>query len=224
LLNSQPSGFRFRAAGACAWRRALVLGVLIGGGAAAGCRQDMHDGPRFTALQQNPFYADQRSSRPLVDGTVARGQLRDNDVFYTGMSAPNTPVALIPMAVTKETIERGHDRFNVYCTPCHGKTGEGNGMIVQRGYKQPPTLHDARLRASAAGYFYDVMTHGFGQMPDYAAQITPQDRWAVVAYIRALQLSQHATLADVPEADRGKLDAGPSSHTPGAAEGAPKHD
>ena len=102
---------------------------------------------------------------------MARGQLRDNDVFYTGMTAPNAPVALIPMAVTHETVERGRDRFNVYCAPCHGRTGEGNGMIVQRGYKQPPSLHDPRLRAAAAGYFYDVMTHGFGQMPDYAAQI-----------------------------------------------------
>jgi mono/diheme cytochrome c family protein len=189
----------------------------------------MHDAPRFTALQQNPFYADQRSARQLIEGTVARGQLRDNDIFYTGMTAPNTPVALIPMAVTRETVERGHDRFNVYCTPCHGRTGEGNGMIVQRGYKQPPSLHDGRLRASGAGYFYDVMTRGFGQMPDYAAQITPKDRWAVVAYIRALQLSQNATLADVPEHDRGALDAGGKpgpSHTPGegAAEGAPKHD
>jgi mono/diheme cytochrome c family protein len=189
----------------------------------------MHDAPRFTALQQNPFYADQRSSRQLIEGTVARGQLRDNDIFYTGMTAPNTPVALIPMAVTRETVERGHDRFNVYCAPCHGRTGEGNGMIVQRGYKQPPSLHDGRLRGSGAGYFYDVMTRGFGQMPDYAAQLTPKDRWAVVAYIRALQLSQNATLADVPEHDRGKLDAGGKpgqSHTPGegAAEGAPKHD
>jgi mono/diheme cytochrome c family protein len=187
--------------------------------ALAGCRQDMHDGPRFTALQQNPFYADQRASRQLIEGTVARGQLRDNDVFYTGMTAPNTPVTLIPMDVTKETIERGRDRFNVYCTPCHGVAGEGNGMIVQRGYKQPPSLHDTRLRGAAAGYYYDVMTRGFGQMPDYAAQITPKDRWAVVAYVRALQLSQHATVADVPEGDRGKLEA-----APGAAEGAPKHD
>ena len=225
---NKASGSRLPAAGLGASRRLLVLGVLLAGATASACRQDMHDAPRFTALQQNPFYADQRSSRPLIDGTVARGQLRDNDAFYTGMTAPNTPVALIPMAVTHETVARGRDRFNVYCAPCHGRTGEGNGMIVQRGYKQPPSFHDPRLRAAAAGYYYDVMTKGFGQMPDYAAQIQPKDRWAVVAYVRALQLSQHATVADVPAADRGKLDAGPSSQsrTPGegAAEGAPKHD
>ncbi len=218
-LKAQGSGLRSS-------RFALaVLGCAL---FAAGCRQDMHDAPRFTALQQNPFYADQRSARPLIDGTVARGQLRANDVFYTGMTAPSTPVALIPMAVTHETVERGRDRFNVYCAPCHSRTGDGNGMIVQRGYKQPPSLHDPRLRAAAAGYFYDVMTKGFGQMPDYAAQLQPKDRWAVVAYVRALQLSQNATLADVPAGDRSKLDAGSSSqsHTPGegAAEGAPKHD
>jgi hypothetical protein len=202
--------------------------MLLVSTAAAGCRQDMHDGPRFTPLQQSDFFPDKRSSRPLVEGTVARGQLRDNDIFYTGMTAPNAPVQLIPMTVTRETIERGHDRFNVYCSPCHGRTGEGTGMIVQRGYKQPPSLHDPRLRASGAGYFYDVMTRGFGQMPDYAAQIAPQDRWAVVAYIRALQLSQHATVADVPDADRGKLEAGQSGEgqqpAHGEAEGAPKHD
>jgi mono/diheme cytochrome c family protein len=193
--------------------------VLVVSAAVGACRQDMHDAPRFTALQQNTFYADQRSARPLIEGTVARGQLRDNDVFYTGMTAPNAPVERIPLAVTRETIERGRNRFNVYCTPCHGHSGEGNGMIVQRGYKAPPSLHDPRLRAAAAGYFYDVMTRGFGQMPDYTAQIAPADRWAVVAYIRALQLSQHATLGDVPDADRGKLEAGQ-----GATEGAPKHD
>ncbi len=200
----------------------MPLLVLLAA-AGAGCRQDMHDAPRYTALQQNDFYPDKRSARPLVEGTVARGQLRESDVFYTGMSAPNVTVERIPMAVTKATIERGRDRYNVYCAPCHAPSGEGTGMIVQRGYKQPPSLHDPRLRAERAGYFYDVMTRGFGQMPDYAAQIAPADRWAVVAYIRALQLSQNASVEDVPAAERAKIDSG-HIEGEGAAEGAPKHD
>jgi mono/diheme cytochrome c family protein len=192
----------------------------------AGCRLDMHDAPRYDPLEESDFFRDRRASRPLVEGTIARGFLRDNDVFYTGMQG-GSPVDRIPIAVTRETIARGQSRFNVYCSPCHGRTGEGTGMIVQRGYKQPTSLHDPRLRNERAGYFFDVMTRGFGQMPDYAAQIAPADRWAVVSYIRALQLSQNANAADLSPEDRSKLDAGQSgrSHTPEeGAEGAPKHD
>jgi mono/diheme cytochrome c family protein len=183
----------------------------------------MHDGPRYNPLQQNDFYPDKRASRQLVDGTVPRGHLRDNEALETGVVA-GAQVESIPAPVTRASIERGRDRFNIYCTPCHGLTGEGNGMIVQRGYKQPTSLHDPRLRGVAAGHLFDVMTKGFGQMPDYAAQVSVQDRWAIVSYIRALQLSQNATIADVPEAERGKLDGGPAPPAPGAAEGAPKHE
>jgi mono/diheme cytochrome c family protein len=195
--------------------RLLALGLLavaVSAGA-AGCRQDMHDAPRFTALQKNDFYADHRSERPLIDGTVARGQLRADDAMYLGKTN-NQFITRLPMPVTAELVARGQDRFNIYCSPCHSKTGNGDGMVVRRGYKQPPSYHDARLRSQPVGYFYDVITHGFGQMPDYAAQIAPADRWAIVAYVRALQLSQHAAVADVAAADRPKLDAPAGSEEP----------
>jgi mono/diheme cytochrome c family protein len=202
---------------------ALACALTASLGAAAGCRQDMHDTPRFEPLEKSDFYADKRSERPLIDGTVARGQLRADDAYYTG-KVNGTPIDKTPMPVTKELLARGQDRYNVYCAPCHSKTGMGDGMVVRRGFKQPPSMHDPRLRMQPVGYFYDVVTKGFGQMPDYAAQIAPPDRWAVAAYLRALQISQHATVADVPDADRGKLDAGadaPAEHKEGAA---PAHD
>jgi mono/diheme cytochrome c family protein len=184
---------------------ACALAVSLGAGTA--CRQDMHDAPRFDPLEKSDFYADQRSARPLIDGTVARGQLRADDVYYTG-KANGQPIAGLPAGITldKALLERGQSRFNVYCAPCHSQTGEGDGMVVRRGYKQPPSLHDPRLRNAQLGYFYDVVTRGFGQMPDYAAQIQPRDRWAVAAYLRALQLSQHATLEDLTADDRHKLE------------------
>jgi mono/diheme cytochrome c family protein len=187
-------------------RFVLVCALAAGVGAAAGCRQDMHDTPRFEPLEKSDFYDDHRSERPLIEGTVARGQLRDDDAFWTG-KVGGAIVDKPPMPVTRELVARGRDRFNIYCAPCHAQTGMGDGMVVRRGYKQPPSMHDPRLRAQPIGYFYDVMTRGFGQMPDYAAQIQPRDRWAVAIYVRALQLSQHSSVADVPEADRPKLDA-----------------
>jgi mono/diheme cytochrome c family protein len=199
----------------------LVCLLTIGGGAA--CRQDMHDTPRYEPLERSDFYADRRSSRPLIEGTVARGLLRADDTFYTG-KAGATPVATLPMPVTRELLQRGRDRYEVYCAPCHSKTGMGDGMVVRRGYKQPPSMHDPRLRAQPVGYFYDVVTRGFGQMPDYAAQIAPQDRWAVAAYLRALQISQHATVADVPAADRPKLEASGQTPKPGQKEGSAAHE
>lgn len=192
-----------RRPGRARWMAVGLLAVSVGAGA---CRQDMHDAPRFDPLEKNDFYADQRSERPLIAGTVARGQLRADDAFYTGKTG-ETLVAAMPLPVTTELVARGQDRFNVYCAPCHSQTGMGDGMVVRRGYKQPTSFHDPRLRAQPVGYFYDVITRGFGQMPDYAAQIAAKDRWAIVAYVRALQVSQHATVADVSEADRPKLDA-----------------
>ena len=171
-----------------------LLGVL----ALAGCRQDMHDQPRFKPLAESDFYADLRSSRAPVDGTVARGQVHEDTYFYTGKIGAN-PGNYMPseVPVNAETLARGRERFNIYCAPCHSRTGDGNGMVVQRGYRHPPSYHDVRLRQAPLGYFFDVMTNGFGAMPDYAAQIPPRDRWCIVAYIRALQLSQNATAADV---------------------------
>jgi mono/diheme cytochrome c family protein len=171
------------------WLGLLAILVL------AGCRQDMHDQPRFKTLAMNDFYPDLRSARNPVDGTVARGQLHDDVYFYTGKVGDN-PGDYMPFQVTEDVLTRGHERFNIYCAPCHSRVGDGNGMVVQRGYRHPPTFHQDRLRKAPLGYFFDVMTNGFGAMPDYAAQIPPRDRWSIVAYIRALQLSQDATQAD----------------------------
>jgi len=164
----------------------------------AGCRQDMHDQPRFKALAESDFYADLRSARAPVEGTVARGQLHEDTYFYTGKIDANPGNYMPPeVPVNEETLARGRERFNIYCAPCHSRLGDGNGMIVQRGYRHPPTYHQDRLRQAPLGYFFDVMTNGFGAMPDYAAQIPPRDRWCIVAYIRALQLSQNASGTDV---------------------------
>jgi hypothetical protein len=172
----------------------------------AGCRQDMHNQPKYKAFAENDFFPDQRASRPLVEGVVARGHLDEDDAFFKGISG-GQPVAANPLGSSREVLLRGQERFNIYCTPCHDRTGSGNGMIVQRGYKQPPSFHDPRLRAVPDGYFFQVMTNGFATMPAYAAQVPARDRWAIVAYIRALQLSQNATLADVPADERAMLGA-----------------
>jgi hypothetical protein len=165
--------------------------------ASTACRQDMHDQPRFKPLAKSDFYSDMRSARPPVEGTVARGQLHEDTYFYTG-KVGNKPGDYMPFPVTQEVLARGQQRFNIYCAPCHSRVGDGKGMIVQRGFTPPPSYHTDRLRNAPLGYFYDVITNGFGAMPDYASQIPPQDRWDIVAYIRALQLSQNATQADVP--------------------------
>jgi mono/diheme cytochrome c family protein len=157
----------------------------------------MHDQPRFKPLAQSDFFTDLRSARMPVDGTVARGQLRDDTYFYTGKLGAN-PGDFLPFPINLDTLARGRERFNIYCTPCHSRTGDGNGVIVQRGFRPPPSFHTDRLRKAPLGYFFDVMTNGFGAMPDYASQIPPRDRWCIVAYIRALQLSQGATASDIP--------------------------
>jgi hypothetical protein len=169
------------------------------------CRQDMHDQPKYIPLRPSDFFADGRSARPLIEGTVARGYLDANVLLYTGKGPDGKPSNEFPMPVTKELLLRGQQRFNIYCSPCHDRTGNGNGMIVRRGYRRPPTYHSDRLRQQPNGYFFDVITRGFGAMPDYSAQVQPEDRWAIVAYIRALQLSQQASINDVPAADRGQL-------------------
>jgi mono/diheme cytochrome c family protein len=185
----------------------------------AGCRQDMHDQPRYEALEASDFFADQRSSREPVPGTVARGQLREDEVFETGREGESfvetfpAPVVYLtpgqrPPAGDWLVINRGRERYDIFCAPCHGYAGRGNGMVALRGYRKPPSLHIDRLRNERPGYLFDVITRGFGAMPDYAAQIGPRDRWAIVAYIRALQLSQNATLADVPLSLRSQLQEG----------------
>jgi len=172
------------------------------------CRTDMHVQPRYNPLDGTHFFEDGRSARPEVPGTVARGHLRIDQHLYTG-KLHGQPVDTFPFAVTRPVLERGRERFNIFCAPCHGFTGEGRGMIVQRGFPPPPSYHTDRLRQAPVGHFYDVMTNGYGAMYSHAARITPEDRWAIVAYIRALQMSQHATLDDVPEAERRRLTAEP---------------
>ena len=182
---------------------------------AAGCgvRFDMQDQPRYKAYKKSDFFSDKRASRDMPDGTVARGQLHDNKAFYTGkIDNPNlnAPIATttdasgntlvtsfpndideFPVPVTKELVDRGQERFNIHCIVCHGPGGNGDGMIVRRGFPKPPTYHDDRLRNAPVGHFFDVMTNGWGRMSSYAYQIQPADRWAIVAYIRALQVSQN---------------------------------
>ena len=170
----------------------------------SGCRQDMHDQPKYIPLRESAFFNDDRSARPLVEGTVARGHLRDDELLYTG-KAHGEDAAVFPFAVTADVMGRGQERFNIYCSPCHGRTGQGDGMVVRRGYRRPPSLHQDRLRSAPAGHFFDVITNGFGAMPDYAAQVRAEDRWAIIAYVRALQLSEHATVADVPAGERDKI-------------------
>jgi mono/diheme cytochrome c family protein len=164
----------------------------------------MHDQPKYIPLRQSAFFADERSARPLVTGTVARGQLREDTLLYTG-KVDGADATMFPFPVDERTLRRGQERYDIFCAPCHARTGEGDGMIVRRGYRRPPSYHDDRLRSAAVGHFFDVITNGFGAMPDYAAQITAEDRWAIAAYIRVLQLSAHATLNDVPPDEQGKL-------------------
>src|ERR1051326_1085664 len=173
---------------------ALVLTLSL----TSACRLDMHVQPRENPLSQSDFFADGRSARPLVEGTVARGQLHADTYFYTDRIGDN-PGDVMPFPVTKEVLERGRERFDIFCAPCHSRVGDGNGFVPSRGFtRRPPSYHIPRLQKAPLGYFFDVMTNGFGIMPDYASQIPPQDRWDIVAYIRALQLSQSATMADVP--------------------------
>ena len=184
---------------------ALILALAA---ASVGCRQDMHDQPKYIPLRPSTFFADGRSARPLVEGTVARGHLNEDAAFYTGKGPDGKPIGAFPFPVTREIVTRGQERFNIYCAPCHGRLGNGDGMIVRRGFRQPPSYHIERLRSAPNGYFYDVISKGFGAMSDYAAQIEPADRWAIVAYVRALQLSQNAAVADVPPAALGQLTGG----------------
>ncbi|MGE5755555.1 MAG: c-type cytochrome [Planctomycetaceae bacterium] len=187
-----------------------------------GCsEQDMVTQPKYKTYQESSFFADGMSARPLVAGTVARGQLRTDTAYYQGKSG-EALVDTIPIRVLdpkakadtpqdreerRKILGRGRERYDIYCSPCHGRTGDGRGMIVLRGLSPPPSYHDPRLRDAPAGHFYNVITNGYGAMYPYGSRIPPDDRWAIVAYIRALQLSQDAKLDDVPAQERSKLEA-----------------
>jgi hypothetical protein len=193
----RPSPFTLRLSPFALHASLRAIGMAICLLLVVGCRQDMHDQPRYEPLEGSAFFEDGRSARPRVEGTVARGHLRTDEHFYLGKSNGEL-VNTLPFPVTREVLERGQERFNIFCSPCHGRVGNGQGMIVQRGFRQPPSFHIDRLREAPVGYFFDVITNGFGTMYSYADRIPPKDRWAIVAYIRALQLSQNATLAEVP--------------------------
>ena len=183
----------------------VAIGIAAG---LTGCRQDMHDQPKYIPLRASSFFEDGRSARPIPAGTVARGHLDADVAFYTGKGPDGRYVDSFPFPITKEVLLRGQQRYNIYCTPCHDRLGTGNGMVVRRGFRHPPSYHIDRLRQAPNGYIFDVITNGFGAMQDYSAQIEPADRWAIIAYERVLQLSQNATLNDVPPADRAQLNGG----------------
>ena len=197
------------------------LGRLIGASAllltVGACRQDMHDQPKYRGLRGSDFFANGQSARPLIANTVARGHLNEDRLLMTGKDGANL-TTVFPFPVTEQVMARGQERFNIYCSPCHGQTGMGDGMIVRRGFRRPPSFSEERLRTAAVGHFYDVITNGLGVMPDYQTQVPVNDRWAIVAYVRALQLSAYAPLDVVPAADRGKLDENRIAAATSAAE------
>jgi mono/diheme cytochrome c family protein len=180
----------------------LVLAAFL----VAGCRKGMVDQQKLKPLAEENFFADRRASRMPPRHTVARGELRADEQFYTGKIGDQL-AATFPLTVTRQILERGHDRFDIYCAVCHGLTGEGNGMIVERGFPAPPSLHEQRLRDAPVGHFFNVITNGYGVMYSYASRVAPEDRWAIAAYIRALQFSQHATSADADALGARQLEA-----------------
>jgi mono/diheme cytochrome c family protein len=196
--------------------RKLWLGACL---ILTACRQDMHNQPRYKPLAGSDFFADGRSARPMVEGTVARGHLRIDEARYTG-KLDGEDVDQFPIPIAKEDIERGEGRFNVYCTPCHGRLGDGNGMVVLRGFRQPPSYYSERLVNAPVGHFFDVISNGYGAMPSYASRVQSDDRWRIVAYIRALQLSESASLNDVPADQRQNLAVEPPLRSSGNS-GAP---
>ena len=211
--NSQESRVKSRESRGTSRMRFFTFAFLLFTFYLSACRYDMQDQPRYKAFKKSEFFSDDKAMRELPEGTVARGFLRENKAFYTGKKenvgtiAPaetttdtsgNTVVSSFPDAieefplpVTKELLDRGEQRYKVFCIVCHGPVGNGDGMVVRRGFSKPPTYHDDRLRNAPVGHFYDVMTNGWGKMNSYASQIPPADRWAIVAYIRALQTSQN---------------------------------
>jgi mono/diheme cytochrome c family protein len=170
----------------------------------AACRQDMHDQPKYTAYKPSDFFADKRSARPTVEGTIAQGHLNEDELLYAGRVG-GQPATMFPFAIDEPLMRRGRERYDIFCSPCHGLTGDGDGMVVQRGYRRPPSFHIDRLREAPPGHIYDVITNGFGAMPDYVAQIPVRDRWAIAAYMRALQLSQNSVASQLPADMQGRL-------------------
>jgi mono/diheme cytochrome c family protein len=188
-------------------RRTLRIGTAVAFAlATAACsRLDMQDQPKYKPQRPSDFFADGRSERPPVPGAIARGALYEDEAYYTGRGADGKDIDYFPIAVNKDLIVRGQQRFDIYCSPCHGRIGNGMGMIVRRGFKQPPSYHTDRLRNAPVGHFYDVMTNGYGAMLNYAAQVSVRDRWAIAAYIRTLQYAENANVNDLPAEARNQI-------------------
>jgi mono/diheme cytochrome c family protein len=208
VRNIQHSTFNLQRRSVSAKRPrgvALLFVLLLLG--MTGCRRDMFLQPSEKPLERSEFFRDNKmASRPLPAYTVAREHLNDDEAFYSGTMGTNL-VTTFPFPVTREVLVRGQERFDIYCAPCHGRTGDGNGMVPQRGYSVPPSYHIDRLRTAPVGHFFDVISRGYGVMYSYGSRVEPVDRWAIVAYIRALQLSHTATISDVPEQELSQLEA-----------------
>jgi mono/diheme cytochrome c family protein len=200
-------------------RIVLAAALVSSLGLLTGCHRDMRDQHKYRGFRESSFFADKRSIRPAVPGTIPVGYLKADTLLYTGKIG-GKPADMFPFTVDRAVLERGRDRYNIYCSPCHDFTGSGNGMIVQRGHRKPPSFHDWRLRHAPAGYIFDVITNGFGVMYDYSYQLRPADRWAVVAYVRTLQAAAQGSLADVPADQRATLDQASMTPAPGAGPGA----
>jgi mono/diheme cytochrome c family protein len=216
---ARPAGYVGESANARpGFSRAVLLCVV--GLFAAGCRQDMHDTPRYEAYEATDQVTGAAAARIAPAGTVARGLLRADEALYTG-KIDGQVVDAIPFAISHADLKRGQERYAIYCTPCHGELGDGNGMVVERGLRQAASYHQDRLRQERIGYFFDVITNGFGAMQGYAEQVPVRDRWLIAAYIRALQFSQNATVADVPAERRGEFGSTPGQAPPPAGTAPP---
>jgi len=186
----------------------IVMAVALTSG---GCRQDMHDSAKYEPLEESSFFDNGMASRPLIEETIAREMPPEMTSFYTGRTANDEFLTELPMELDRALLDRGRGRFDAFCSPCHGQTGDGLGMIVRRGFKQPTSFHDQRLRESPVGYYFDVMSNGFGQMSSYASQVPVRDRWAIAAYINALQLSQNIPVDRLSADEQQQLDVSPAS-------------
>jgi hypothetical protein len=186
----------------------LPIALLTAALLSVACRRDMQDQPRFRPFRPSAFFADGRSDRPQVAGTIARGHLEEDELLHRGL-VDGKPAEVFPFPVTAEVLERGRERFDIFCAPCHGRVGDGDGMIVQRGMRRPPSYHIDRLRKAPPGYFFDVVTNGFGAMVDLSDRVSAEDRWKIVAYVRALQRSQGTSFDDVPPEERERLRKSP---------------
>jgi mono/diheme cytochrome c family protein len=188
--------------------KSVFIASLVG--FVVGCRQDMHDQPKYRPFRKSTFFGDERSARPQVAGTVGRGQIHEDSLLFSGKSGAAF-ADTFPAPVDEALLRRGQERYRIYCSPCHGLLGRGDGMVVRRGYRPPSSFHVERLRAQPVGYFFDAISHGFGAMPDYAAQILARDRWAIVAYVRVLQLSQNVPVSELSADGRAQLEKDPAT-------------